>query len=594
MAIKLFENISSVQNVPAATSDTPRDRYKPVSLYLVGAGTGEWKVTVSYSPINSSVYKKLGPVFTLSVSNANPFQLFSWDYDCDSFVAWVSEIKGNATATLWMTQGNARNLDYLLMTEPTARLKADPTDIPNCSLEYTPDGWVGNMGVFSTYGALLANPTNALVPGKVWAIVASASSFAKYNYMSAGWVLESSVGATGASNLPGSPFAPFATVEERTAWATANLASLRSGVTTVWGPGAVEYVWNGPLATDWVICRSGESFVLGTLVQILQLTPDANTVGIVSDVAGCVLQYNGAKWVGFIGILTAQQSEAINALGALGVVESGKINAVASIDPSWSNWSSVVYNYGFDRNVDRTWHHFTGPIETDSMISVLGGKGRWYEAFEDGGHLFEGWNSGNTERLTIIIGKVLHTASIFVFNPGTMGFGTVQIGSDDVDKGVLFTPNNMVLKGNVVIRTTGDTHVALNSQTGKGWELCGGSTGGGGVRNGPGIRAFGLLTDNLTAPGKLELFIGALTGTLSKDAYGLYVKSQTNNISADVFSIDGNGVARFLTANPVISNPTTPSSAASPGEKGEIAWDTSYIYVCIATNTWKRCAIATW
>lgn len=209
MATKLFENISSVQNIPAATSDTPRDRYKPISLYLVGAGTGEWKVTVSYSPINSSVYKKLGPVFTLSVSNTNPFQLFSWDYDCDSFVAWVSEIKGNATATLWMTQGNARNLDYLLMTEPSARLKADPTDIPNCSLEYTPDGWVGNMGVFSTYGALLANPTNALVPGKVWAIVASASSFAKYNYMSAGWVLESSVGATGASNLPGSPSAPF-------------------------------------------------------------------------------------------------------------------------------------------------------------------------------------------------------------------------------------------------------------------------------------------------------------------------------------------------------------------------------------------------
>jgi hypothetical protein len=49
----------------------------------------------------------------------------------------------------------------------------------------------------------------------------------------------------------GSPSAPFASVDERTAWAAANLASLLPGRTTVWGPGNVEYVWNGPLATDW-------------------------------------------------------------------------------------------------------------------------------------------------------------------------------------------------------------------------------------------------------------------------------------------------------------------------------------------------------
>lgn len=396
------------------------------------------------------------------------------------------------------------------------------------------------------------------------------------------------------SDAPGSPSSPFTSEAQRTAWATANLATLRSGVSTVWGPGNVEYVWNGPLATDWAICRSGESFVLGTLVQILQLTPDANTVGIVSDVAGCVLQYNGSKWVGFIGYLTTEQSAAVDALGSLASVESGKINAVSSIDPNWPNWSSIVYDFGLDHNVDRTWHHFTGPIETDSMISVLGGKGRWHDAFEDGGHLFEGWNASNTERLTLIIGKVLHTASIFVFNPNTGGFETIQIGSDVVGKGVLFGPDNMILPGRVAMRTTGDVHVALNSQTGKGWELCGGSAGGGGTRNGPGIRAFGLLTNYPDSAGKLELFIGAFTGSLLKEKYGLYVKSQTNNETKDVFSVDGYGVARFLTTNPVVSTPFTPSSEASPGEKGTIAWDTHYIYVCIATNTWKRCAIATW
>lgn len=50
----------------------------------------------------------------------------------------------------------------------------------------------------------------------------------------------------------GSPSAPFTTTAERTAWAAANLATLRSGVSRVWGPGdSTEYVWNGPLATDW-------------------------------------------------------------------------------------------------------------------------------------------------------------------------------------------------------------------------------------------------------------------------------------------------------------------------------------------------------
>lgn len=38
----------------------------------------------------------------------------------------------------------------------------------------------------------------------------------------------------------------------------------------------------------------------------------------------------------------------------------------------------------------------------------------------------------------------------------------------------------------------------------------------------------------------------------------------------------------------------TPSSASDTGVAGTIAWDASYIYVCTATNTWKRVAIATW
>jgi hypothetical protein len=38
----------------------------------------------------------------------------------------------------------------------------------------------------------------------------------------------------------------------------------------------------------------------------------------------------------------------------------------------------------------------------------------------------------------------------------------------------------------------------------------------------------------------------------------------------------------------------TPASAAASGVAGQVRWDSSFIYICVATNTWKRVAIATW
>ena len=43
-----------------------------------------------------------------------------------------------------------------------------------------------------------------------------------------------------------------------------------------------------------------------------------------------------------------------------------------------------------------------------------------------------------------------------------------------------------------------------------------------------------------------------------------------------------------------VTTPTVPSSASDTGTAGDIAWDADYIYVCTATDTWKRVAISTW
>jgi hypothetical protein len=43
-----------------------------------------------------------------------------------------------------------------------------------------------------------------------------------------------------------------------------------------------------------------------------------------------------------------------------------------------------------------------------------------------------------------------------------------------------------------------------------------------------------------------------------------------------------------------IASSKTPASASDTGTAGEICWDADYIYVCTATDTWKRTAISTW
>jgi hypothetical protein len=43
-----------------------------------------------------------------------------------------------------------------------------------------------------------------------------------------------------------------------------------------------------------------------------------------------------------------------------------------------------------------------------------------------------------------------------------------------------------------------------------------------------------------------------------------------------------------------LSQSRTPASSTATGNTGEICWDSSYMYVCVATNTWRRLAHSTW
>ena len=72
-----------------------------------------------------------------------------------------------------------------------------------------------------------------------------------------------------------------------------------------------------------------------------------------------------------------------------------------------------------------------------------------------------------------------------------------------------------------------------------------------------------------------------------------------------VFYVEGTGLVGILTDSPTraldinsdsmrLRTAKTPASAGADGDQGQIAWDADYIYICVATNTWKRVAISTW
>jgi hypothetical protein len=78
---------------------------------------------------------------------------------------------------------------------------------------------------------------------------------------------------------------------------------------------------------------------------------------------------------------------------------------------------------------------------------------------------------------------------------------------------------------------------------------------------------------------------GAITCIDASANIGVNTSSPT---ISDGVGIDVNGkIMRLRTSK-------TPASAAATGNVGEICWDSGAIYVCVAANTWKKVAIATW
>lgn len=94
-------------------------------------------------------------------------------------------------------------------------------------------------------------------------------------------------------------------------------------------------------------------------------------------------------------------------------------------------------------------------------------------------------------------------------------------------------------------------------------------------------------------------------GVLSNDTFIASVDStnqyfsasgQTNYSIVKGLNIIGNiaSTEDVIANGLILSNSKTPESSTSPGTKGQIAWDTDYVYVCIANGVWRRSALTSW
>lgn len=95
-------------------------------------------------------------------------------------------------------------------------------------------------------------------------------------------------------------------------------------------------------------------------------------------------------------------------------------------------------------------------------------------------------------------------------------------------------------------------------------------------------------------------------GAISKGIRFLVNSASFGDAGAEAMRIDENenvligtttaGASKLVVADDSVQINTakTPATAADTGTTGQVAWDSSYVYVCVATDTWKRAAISTW
>ncbi len=106
------------------------------------------------------------------------------------------------------------------------------------------------------------------------------------------------------------------------------------------------------------------------------------------------------------------------------------------------------------------------------------------------------------------------------------------------------------------------------------------------IGNGSGLPALSLVGVAASVDSEVVLFSGT-TGVATKRATGTgFVKVVSGVLQTPAATIPVSVLAGDSTA--------VPATAGAAGTKGQIRYESGFLYVCVATNTWERVATATW
>lgn len=245
-----------------------------------------------------------------------------------------------------------------------------------------------------------------------------------------------------------------------------------------------------------------------------------------------------------------------------------------------------------------------------------------------------GASAANDDVIAIVDTSVSQTKKItrgeFFTSIDKLTFDTINVDADPIEGELTWDINEKTLSlglngGDVVLQIGQEMHYRVRNNTG--------ST----ITNGTVVRFSGsvgnsgiLLVAPFTANGSLDshALMGVATENILNGEDGLVthfgkvrgintsafsdgdilyasptvaggltnVKPEPPNNVISVAAVVTSGNNGTLFVRPLIEDiwQTAPSTSSSTGRKGDRAFDANYLYICVATNTWKRIALGTW
>lgn len=110
---------------------------------------------------------------------------------------------------------------------------------------------------------------------------------------------------------------------------------------------------------------------------------------------------------------------------------------------------------------------------------------------------------------------------------------------------------------------------------------------------------------NLISNTYVQIQYSPSTSTFAEDNTGntVWTYVQSGVAASEVYNngalvgglyVQGNRTAVVAGSKNYAFVSSAPGSAGATGTQGDIAYDSSYVYICVANNTWKRAALTTW